>query len=271
MSADWYAFRGFDEQTVKAARGWYARFLPAEGRILDVGCGRGEFLDVASDAGMETHGVDQDHASLEDATRHTVVKAEALDYLQSTSETFRVITALHVIEHLEVDDGDALVRLCGARLAPEGTLILVTPNPGSLPTIAHEFWSDPTHVRPYDIDLLEFLCHRAGLDVQESGVNPISAQGLPVDLDDLDIEDEDPRLADLPAPGSALARWLSGQVAQSRYAAELESAIHSVNVEIRHTRDELTRVAAILRRVLEVAYEPSEIYVVARRRQRTMA
>ena len=266
MSADWYAFRGFDEQTVKSARAWYTRFLPAEGRILDVGCGRGEFLDLASEAGLETYGVDQDHAVLECVSRHTVVGAEALDYLQSTSETFCVITALHVIEHLEVEDGDALVRLCGARLEPGGTLILATPNPGSLPTISHEFWSDPTHVRPYEVDLLEFLCHRAGLDVQESGVNPISAQGLPVDLDDLHIEDTGPRLGALSVPGGALERWLSGQVARSRYAAELESAIHSLNMELRHTRDELTRVAAILRRVLEVAYEPSEVYVVARGR-----
>ena len=265
MAADWYAFREFGPEMVRDARAWYARFLPAAGRMLDVGCGRGEFLDVAAAAGLETHGVDLDGAMLAHAVAHQVIEAEALDYLQSTPETFDVVSALHVIEHFPVEEGAALVRLSGSRLVAGGTLILATPNPGSLPTISHEFWKDPTHVRPYDVDLLEFLCRGAGLEVQASGVNPTSARGLPVRLDDLDITTG-------PSPDSTtvpdedtVTRWLGGRVARTRYAADLEAALHEVSAELRHTRDELTRVAGIVRRALEVAYEPSEIYVVARR------
>ena len=265
MAADWYAFRDFDPQMVRDARAWYARFLPSVGRILDVGCGRGEFLDVAADAGLETHGVDLDGAMLAHAAAHQVVEAEALDYLQSTPETFDVVSALHVIEHLPVDEGAALVRLGGSRLVPGGSLIVATPNPGSLPTIAHEFWKDPTHVRPYDVELLEFLCRDAGLDVQASGVNPTSARGLPVTLDDLDITDGPSPERGAPPDEDRVIRWVGGRVARSRYAADLEAALHAVSAELQHTRDELMRVAAILRRALEVAYEPSEIYVVARR------
>jgi len=265
MAADWYAFREFDAQVVRDARAWYARFLPSAGRILDVGCGRGEFLDVAADAGLETHGVDLDPAMLAHAGAHQTVEAEALDYLQSTPETFDVVSALHVIEHLPVDQGAALVRLGGGRLVPGGSLIVATPNPGSLPTIAHEFWKDPTHVRPYDVELLEFLCRDAGLDVQASGVNPTSARGLPVTLDDLDITDDPSPKGCVPPDEDRLTRWMGGRVARTRYAADLEAALHQVSAQLRHTRDELTQLAAIARRALEVAYEPSEIFVVARR------
>ena len=265
VAADWYDHRGFDAVTVRAARAWYAQFLPDRGTILDVGCGRGEFLDVAAAAGMETHGVDQDAAMLAQAMAHHVIEAEALDHMQATPDVYNVVSALHVIEHFDVEDGAALVRLSGDRLMPGGVLIVATPNPGSLPTIAHEFWSDPTHVRPYDVDLLEFLCRRAGLEVQASGVNPTSARGLPVDLDDLELTDGVSKAGDSQAAEGALTRWLGGRIAQTRYAEDMESAVHGVNKELRHTRDELRRVAAILRRALEVVYEPSEIYVVARR------
>ena len=265
MASDWYAFRGFDPEMVRDARAWYAQFLPSAGRVLDVGCGRGEFLDVAAAAGLETHGVDLDAAMLAHAAAHRVIEAEALDFLQSTPETFDVVSALHVIEHFPVEEGAALVRLGGSRLVPGGSLIVATPNPGSLPTIAHEFWKDPTHVRPYDVELLEFLCRDAGLAVQASGVNPTSARGLPVTLDDLDITDDPSPESTAPPDEDRVTRWVGGRVARSRYAADLEAALHAVSAELRHTRDELTRVAAILRRALEVAYEPSEIYVVARR------
>ena len=265
MAADWYAFRDFDLEMVRDARAWYARFLPSAGRILDVGCGRGEFLDVAADAGLETHGVDLDPAMLAHAGAHRIVEAEALDYLQSTPETFDVVSALHVIEHFPVGEGAALVRLGGSRLAPGGSLIVATPNPGSLPTIAHEFWKDPTHVRPYDVELLEFLCRDAGLDVQASGVNPASARGLPVTLDDLDITDDSSPERSAPPDEDRVTRWMGGRVARSRYAADLEAALHEVSAQLRHTRDELAQVAAIVRRALEVAYEPSEVFVVARK------
>ncbi len=265
MAADWYAFRDFDLEMVRDARAWYAQFLPSAGRILDVGCGRGEFLDVAADAGLETHGVDLDAAMLAHAGAHRVVEAEALDFLQSTPEKFDVVGALHVIEHFPVAEGAALVRLGASRLVPGGSLIIATPNPGSLPTIAHEFWKDPTHVRPYDVELLEFLCRDAGLVVHASGVNPASARGLPVTLDDLDITDDlSPERRALPDE-DRVTRWMGGRVARSRYAADLEAALHEVSTQLRHTRDELTQVAAIVRRALEVAYEPSEVFVVARK------
>lgn len=266
IGTSWYKFRGFTPETVRAARVWYTRFLPPTGRLLDIGCGRGEFLDVAAEAGLEVEGVDLDAAMVAKVSRHRVHTGDALDFLQSTSTRFDALSALHVVEHLAPDRAAALIRLAAAVLEPGGPLILATPNPGSLPTIAHEFWRDPTHVRPYDTELLAFLCHEAGLDDIESGVNPEAQRGLPVNLDDLQTLPLDTTSEEAATePEGHLARLLGGQVAKSRYAHDLERAVHRVASDVGHTRDELARIANILRRFLEVAYEPSEVYVVARK------
>ena len=267
MAASWYEFRSFSRETVHAARRWYTRFLPTEGRLLDLGCGRGEFLDIAHAAGLRVEGVDGDAAMLAHVEAHVVHRQDVLDFLQSTPDSYESISALHLVEHLEVDQTATLIRLAASQLASGGVLVLATPNPGSLPTIMHEFWRDPTHTRPYDVELLTFLCRQAGLDVTDAGVNPESERGLPVELDDLKLRFAGP--PDEPDRGSrpgAPARWIGGQVAGSAYGHDLEAAIHRLRLEHEHTRDELERIAGLLGRFLDVAYQPSENYVVARKR-----
>ena len=183
MGADWYKQRGFATETVRHARAWYLRFIPQPGDLLDLGCGRGEFLAAAAKAGHRVLGLDHDQAMLAEARELPVRQADALDFLQSTPNRYDVITAFHVIEHLAVREAEAMIRLAADRLRPGGRLIIATPNPGSLPTIAHEFWRDPTHVRPYDRELIEFLTAGArignGLRRSQSGVRtrPASRAG----------------------------------------------------------------------------------------------
>jgi SAM-dependent methyltransferase len=266
MGADWYAQRGFSPETVRRARSWYLRFIPKPGELLDVGCGRGEFLAAASQAGHRVLGLDQDQGMLAEASGFLVHEGDALDFLQSTPRRFDTITAFHVIEHLSVRQAEALVRLAADRLRPDGRLIIATPNPGSLPTIAHEFWRDPTHVRPYDRELIEFLTTGSGLVTVSAGLNPESERGLPVDLADLELEP--PTLTEkTPAQvESRASRWVATRLSGSNYGRDLERAIHEATDGLTHTRQELERFAGVLRRFLDVAYEPSELYVVAQRR-----
>ncbi len=264
MGADWYAQRGFATETVRRARAWYLRFIAESSDLLDVGCGRGEFLGAAAEAGHRVLGLDNDREMLAAACGLPVREGDALDYLQSTPDRFDAITAFHVIEHLAVREAASLVRLAADRLRPGGRLVIATPNPGSLPTIAHEFWRDPTHVRPYDRELIEFLTVDSGLETLAAGVNPESERGLPIDLSDLDLAPTTPAAAATEAESRA-ARWVAARLADSGYGRDLERAIHEVSDGLLHTRQELARVAGVLRRFLEVAYEPSELYVVARR------
>ena len=265
MGADWYAQRGFTTETVRRARAWYLRFIPEPGDLLDVGCGRGEFLTAAVEAGHRVLGLDHDRAMLAEARGLPVREADALDFLQSIPDRYDSITAFHEIEHMPVREAEAMIRLAGDRLRPGGRLIIATPNPGSLPTIAHEFWRDPTHVRPYDRELIEFLTTGAGLETVSAGVNPESERGLPVDLDDLGLHPPAPANGASSPSTSRASRWVAARLADSDYGQDLERAIHDVSDGLLHTRQELARIASVLRRFLEVAYEPSELYVVARR------
>ncbi|MCY3748128.1 MAG: class I SAM-dependent methyltransferase [Chloroflexi bacterium] len=265
MGADWYAQRGFATETVRRARAWYLRFIPEPGDLLDLGCGRGEFLAAAAEAGHRVLGLDHDPAMLAEARGLPVRRGDALDFLQSTPHRYHAITAFHVIEHLAVREAEALVRLVADRLWPGGRLVIATPNPGSLPTIAHEFWRDPTHVRPYDRELIEFLTTGSGLRTVSAGVNPESERGLPVELADLDLQPPTPPAASASPSDSRASRWVAARLAESDYGQDLERAIHGVSDGLLHTRQELARIAGALRRILEVAYEPSELYVVAQR------
>lgn len=265
MEAGWYAYREFSPETVRRARAWYLRFIPTPGALLDVGCGRGEFLAAAAQAGHQVLGLDHDRAMLAAAGELPVVEADALDFLQSTPDRYDTITAFHVVEHLAVREASALIRLAADRLTPNGRLIVATPNPGSLPMMAHEFWGDPTHRRPYDVELLEFLTVDAGLVTDSAGVNPQSDRGLPVDLDDLELDEPAPSADARVEADPRASRWVAGQLERSNYGQGLERAIHVATDGLQHTREELARVAGVLRKFLEVAYEPCEIYVVARR------
>ena len=98
-----------------------------------------------------------------------------------------------------------------------------------------------------------------------AGFNPESQRGLPVDLADLGLTSPVRSDARTDPPESPASRWVAGRMAGSNYGRDLERAIHEASDGLLHTRQELARIAGVLRRFLEVAYEPSELFVVARR------
>ncbi len=267
MSFDWYSFREFDRDTVRAAREPYLEYFPQSGPLLDVGCGRGEFLEVARDRGLDELGIDLDTAAV-DAACSAGLRAEvadALQFLPAHPDEFSGIFCAHVIEHLEPADTAALIQAAAAALQPAGVLCLVSPNPGSLPTITHEFWRDPSHIRPYDIEALSFLCNQAGLEITASGVDVSSPRGFAIDPADLDLPEIE--FPTDPAPDSQprLAGAVASQFQRSRLAAEMRSTIHHQQMRIDNLENQLEKITNALQRLVEVLYEPSEIFVVATR------
>lgn len=132
---------------------------------LDLGCGRGEWLELLREEGLPAQGIDQDDAMLEPARALglQVQKGDALETLQSRpngSET--LISAFHLAEHLPFTQLQQLVIEAHRVLQPGGALILETPNAENLVVGSCHFYLDPSHQRPLPAALLEFLVLHTG-------------------------------------------------------------------------------------------------------------
>jgi 2-polyprenyl-3-methyl-5-hydroxy-6-metoxy-1,4-benzoquinol methylase len=134
--------------------------------LLDLGCGRGEFLDLCRDAGLPARGVDANPAMVALCREMglEVTEADALAYLRAQPPAgLGGILLSQVIEHLTLDQLTELVALCAEKLAPGGVLIAETVNPQTLSTFAGAFYVDLTHNKPVHPEAARFLWRWAGL------------------------------------------------------------------------------------------------------------
>lgn len=128
--------------------------------VVDLGCGRGEWLELLDREGFDARGVDLDEGMLKACKQLDLQaqKADLIGYLEGLpSGSVSVVTAFHVVEHLPFDTLQQLVQQALRVLIPGGLLIMETPNPENLTVGAHTFYYDPTHHRPIPPLLLAFM------------------------------------------------------------------------------------------------------------------
>jgi 2-polyprenyl-3-methyl-5-hydroxy-6-metoxy-1,4-benzoquinol methylase len=132
---------------------------------LDLGCGRGEWLEVLAMAGFMPFGVDLDEGMLNAChdLGLPVSKYEAVSYLSTLPENSQaVVSAFHVVEHISFGQLRLLVSEALRVLKPGGLLILETPNPENIIVATRHFYLDPTHRHPIPPDLLSFVSEYSG-------------------------------------------------------------------------------------------------------------
>jgi O-antigen chain-terminating methyltransferase len=157
------AFRGSREAVLEEQRPYLDHFRN-RAPVLDVGCGRGEFLEIARGAGLEASGIDTSDEMLEECRERglSAVRAEALEYLESLpGESLGGIFASHIIEHLAPPDVPRFIDLSFSALRDGGLLLVETLNPGCLFSFA-PFFMDPTHRFPVHPRVLDFYLREAG-------------------------------------------------------------------------------------------------------------
>lgn len=133
--------------------------------VMDIGCGRGEWLGLLSDVGIEAFGIDTNAVQLDEARRQgrDVRHGDAVDFLsESADASLSVISAHHLIEHLPFDIVAWIVREAMRVLAPGGLLLFETPNPANVLVGATTFHTDPTHLKPMPAPVMEVLLETAG-------------------------------------------------------------------------------------------------------------
>ncbi len=158
-------FLGSEEDRRGRMRFYIDLFRDLPGRIVDLGCGRGEFLEVLGEAGIGGYGVER-HPDMIQRCREKgveVVDTNAIEHLSSVPNgSLGGIFSSHMIEHLEIPDVPRLFELAADALAPGGRLVIETPNPRSLYIFAWAFYIDLGHLRPLHPLLLEYLAQMAG-------------------------------------------------------------------------------------------------------------
>ncbi|MBP5975104.1 methyltransferase domain-containing protein [Brasilonema sp. CT11] len=134
--------------------------------ILDVGCGRGEWLELLGESGYTARGIDINRVMIEQSKARglDVMESDVIAYLHSLPDaSLGAVTGFHIIEHLPFE---VLIKLFDETvrvLSPGGLAIFETPNPENILVATHTFYVDPTHRNPLPSTMIKFTAQARGL------------------------------------------------------------------------------------------------------------
>ena len=133
--------------------------------LVDVGCGRGEMLDLAQSLGFRTLGaeVSKSLARINRKLGHEVRVVDALGLVSCLGvSSVDVITSMHVFEHCESEYNLNFIKAAHRCLRPDGLILIETPSLFSLWAGHRQFYLDPTHIKPIHPELVKFACEHFG-------------------------------------------------------------------------------------------------------------
>ncbi len=168
---DAYKYVGFEDQfrgSQEAIRARLETYLPCfdgASDVLDVGCGRGEFLDLLAARGVSARGLDLNHEMVEvcRARGLDVAEADVVSYLESVPDgSLGGLFAAQVVEHLEPAYLLRFLELAHHKLRAGAPLVLETLNPACWTAFFDSFIRDITHVWPLHPDTLRYLVLASG-------------------------------------------------------------------------------------------------------------
>ena len=157
-------FRGHVDRIKEQQRAYLEYFVDTDD-VLDIGCGRGEFLDLLKEVGISAIGVDLDQEMVQYCQEHGLdaIYGDAIGYLSSLPDSsLGGIFSAQVIEHLPPRVLISLVNLSYDKLRPGGVFLAETNNPTCLLAMSTHFTIDLTHERPIHPETIKFLMESAG-------------------------------------------------------------------------------------------------------------
>jgi len=179
-----YAFLkyiGVTSENQIPVRRFFLPFFSGCERVVDLGCGGGDFVALLKEAGVEALGVDTDPLSCASMRERNlpVIEQDVITYLESIeASSLDGIYSAHLVEHLPYEAVLKLIRLAYRALRPGGRLVLVTPNPRSLFAHLELYHMHFGHEAFYHPKLLSFFLDYCGFERIEDGENPHSGSFL---------------------------------------------------------------------------------------------
>jgi SAM-dependent methyltransferase len=168
---DSHKYVGFEDQfrgstgDIRQRVSEYLPFFTGARDVLDIGCGRGEFLALLREQGITARGIDI-NGSMVDVCRQQgldVAEADALTYLRAQPDgSLGGLFAAQVVEHLEPRYLTSLLDAAFDKLRPGSMIVLETINPACWFAFFESYIRDITHVRPIHPDTLTYLLIATG-------------------------------------------------------------------------------------------------------------
>jgi O-antigen chain-terminating methyltransferase len=158
---------GGDEPVIRAQAERSLDLFRGRTRVLDLGSGRGTFLQLMRDNGIGAYGVDVDERMVSEARSRGLeaFAGDALAHLRALEDAaIDGLYARHLAEHVLPGELVAILRECRRVLMPGSPVVFVTPNPRTLTVGAHTFWMDPSHLRPIPPELFRFYLEVEGYE-----------------------------------------------------------------------------------------------------------
>ncbi|MEO8678580.1 MAG: class I SAM-dependent methyltransferase [Vicinamibacterales bacterium] len=162
-------FRGSEDEIRKRLTDFVPYFSTAD-NVLDVGCGRGEFLDLLKAKGVSARGLDLNPEMVEVCLARGLeaTTGDALAYLNGLpDESLGGLLAVQVIEHLEPEYLQRFLQVAYFKLKPGARMVLETINPACWVAFFESYIRDLSHVRPIHPDTLQYLLHASGFSSVE--------------------------------------------------------------------------------------------------------
>jgi SAM-dependent methyltransferase len=186
------------EETLRAAQfaaqehqAPYAQLFRGLSPVLDLGCGRGNFLEVLKREGIAAYGVDSDRFACEAARKRLlqVIHGDVLEHLRRLPDrSLGGIFSSRLLEYLPSHLQLELVTLCAAKLKPGGVLVMETTNPDSDTPFGRSSHIDPTHLRALYPEVLKLMLESNGF--QDCRICVLAPQEIWVGTGDAPASDE---------------------------------------------------------------------------------
>lgn len=182
-------YRG-NEEMIKQRQEIYLPYFEGRQQVLDIGCGRGEFLELLQEQQIGGKGIDANQIMIQYCQKKQldVEHSDALSYLESLAdESLDGIFAAQFVEHCSPQHLSGFLQLCYAKLQPQTYLVLETQNPQSLFALSH-FYRDLSHDKPVHPDALQYLLKTIGFeDLRVEYLSPLPQSKM---LQELEIPKE---------------------------------------------------------------------------------